>query len=107
MATLLFANEKVACTFIDRASFPGQRNQIKLQILVEGDEAMFNYITLIPVNPKTFPKVNYEDAMTYAKWLTNPKKGKKSLGTLEKINMEAYSLSPNSKEWWSLQGINN
>ncbi len=30
------------------------KDQIKLVVLVEKDEALLNYITLIPVNPKKF-----------------------------------------------------
>jgi tungstate transport system substrate-binding protein len=99
VATLLYANAKAAYTFVDRASFLGQKNQIKLQILVEGDEAMLNYITLIPVNPKKFPRVNHKDAMTYVKWLTNPKKGQKIIRDFGKDKYGSPLFFPNSKEW--------
>lgn len=107
VATFLYPDERAACTFIDRASFLGQKNQIKLQILVEGDEATLNYITLIPVNPKTFLKASDEDAMTYVKWLTNPKKGQKIIRDFGKDKYGRPLFFPNSKEWRSLQGINN
>ena len=44
---------------------------------MEKDEALLNYMTLIPVNPQKFPKVNYEDVMVFVKWLTSPEKGQK------------------------------
>ena len=39
---------------------PPLRRQIKLVVLVEKDEALLNLYILIPVNPKKFPKVNYD-----------------------------------------------
>src|SRR5512137_2042924 len=73
--TLRYTDEKNAYTVIDRATYLTLKGQIKLAILVERDEALLNYISLIPVNPKKFPKVNYEDTMVFVKWLTSPKKG--------------------------------
>jgi tungstate transport system substrate-binding protein len=107
VATLLYANAKAAYTFIDRASFLSQKDQIKLQILVEGDEAMLNYITLIPVNPKKFSRANYEDAMAFVKWLTNPEKGQNIIRDFGKDKYGSPLFFPNSKEWRSSQGVKN
>ena len=103
VATLRYADEKGAYTFIDRASFLSQKGQIKLQILVEGDKAMLNYITLIPVNPKKFGKANYEDTMVFAKWLTNPKKGQEIIRDFGKDKYGTPLFFPNSKDWRALQ----
>lgn len=65
--TLRYTDQKGAYTIIDRASYLSLKDQIKLAILVEGDEALLNYISLIPVNPQKCPKVNYEDAMVFIK----------------------------------------
>jgi tungstate transport system substrate-binding protein len=97
--TLLYADEKQAYTFMDRATYLSLKNQIKIQVLMEKDEAMLNYISLIPVNPKKFPKVNYEDTMTFVKWLTNPKKGQKIIGDFGKDKYGSPLFFPNSKEW--------
>ena len=105
--TLRYTDEKNAYTVIDRATYLTLKGQIKLAILVEKDEALLNYMTLIPVNPQKFPRVNYEDAMVFVKWLTSPKKGNRSSKTLVKINMEAHFSFPTSKEWRSLQGQKN
>ncbi len=48
--------EKAAYTVIDRATFLTLKDKIKLVVLVEKDEAMLNFISLIPVNPQKFPK---------------------------------------------------
>jgi tungstate transport system substrate-binding protein len=51
-ATLKFADEKNAYVFMDRATYLSLKKESKLMILVEGDDALVNYISLIPVNPK-------------------------------------------------------
>lgn len=107
VATLRYTDEKGAYTFIDRATFLSLKNQIKIQILMEKDEAMLNYITLIPVNPKKFPRANYEDVMVFVKWLTSPKKGQRIIKDFGKDKYGSPLFFPNSKEWRSSQGIKN
>ena len=97
--TLRYADEKQAYTFMDRATYLSLKSQIKVQVLMEKDEAMLNYISLIPVNPKKFPKVNYEDTMTFVKWLTHPKKGQKIIRDFGKDKYGSPLFFPNSKEW--------
>jgi tungstate transport system substrate-binding protein len=98
-ATLRYADEKQAYTFMDRATYLSLKNQIKIQILMEKDEAMLNYITLIPVNPQKFPKVNYQDTMAFVKWLTSPKKGQKIIRDFGKDKYGSPLFFPNSREW--------
>ena len=50
--TLRYTDQKGAYTVIDRATYLSLKDQIKLAILVEGDEALLNFMSLIPVNPK-------------------------------------------------------
>ncbi len=75
--TLKYADQKGAYTVIDRATWLSLKNSIKLPILVENDEALLNFISLIPVNPKKFPDVNYTATMSFVHWLTSPAKGQK------------------------------
>jgi len=105
--TLRYTDEKSAYTVIDRATYLTLKGQIKLDILVEKDEALLNYITLIPVNPKKFPKVNYEDTMVFVKWLTSPKKGQRIIKDFGKEKYGSPLFFPNSKEWRISQGIKN
>ena len=58
--TLRYTDQQKAYTVIDRATFLTLQKEIKLVVLVEKDEALLNFISIIPVNPKKFPKVNYE-----------------------------------------------
>jgi tungstate transport system substrate-binding protein len=97
--TLRYTDEKSAYTVIDRATYLTLKSQIKLAILVEKDEALLNYMTLIPVNPKKFPKANYADAMVFVKWLTSPKKGQRIIRDFGKDKYGTPLFFPNSKEW--------
>jgi len=97
--TLKYTNEKDAYTVIDRATYLSLKDKIKLVVLVENDEALLNFISLIPVNPKKFPKVNYNDTMIFVQWLTAPDKGQK---IVKEFGVEKYGsplFFPNSKEW--------
>ena len=105
--TLRYTDERNAYTAIDRATYLTLKTQIKLAVLVEKDEALLNYMTLIPVNPKKFPKVNYGDAMVFVKWLTSPQKGQKIIREFGKEKYGSSLFFPNSKEWRTLQGKNN
>ncbi len=105
--TLRYTDEKNAYTVIDRATYLTLKGQIKLAILVEKDEALLNYMSLIPVNPKKFPKVNYADTMTFVKWLTSPEKGQKIIRDFGKDKYGSPLFFPNSKEWRNSQGQKN
>ncbi|MBP6941167.1 MAG: substrate-binding domain-containing protein [Syntrophorhabdaceae bacterium] len=104
--TLRYTDQKGAYTFIDRATYLGLKNEIKLAILVEGDKALLNYITLIPVNPKKFSKANYEGAMVFVKWLTATDKGQAIIKDFGKDKYGSPLFFPNSKEWRRSQGMN-
>ena len=105
--TLRYTDQKEAYTVIDRATVLSVRDQIKLVVLVENDDALLNYMTLIPVNPKKFPRANYEDSMVFVRWLTSPAKGQKIIRDFGKDKYGSPLFFPNSKEWRSLRGQKN
>jgi len=105
--TLRHTDKMGAYTFIDRATVLAMQKEIKLVVLVEKDEALLNYMSLIPVNQKKFPKANYEDAMVFVKWLTSPEKGQKIIRDFGKDKYGSPLFFPNSKEWRNLQGQKN
>jgi tungstate transport system substrate-binding protein len=102
--TLRYTNQRGAYTVIDRATYLGLKGEIKLEVLVERDEILLNFISLIPVNPQKFPKVNYEDAMVFVRWLTSPEKGQKIVRDFGKDKYGSPLFFPNSKEWRTSQG---
>jgi tungstate transport system substrate-binding protein len=97
--TLRFTSNSGAYTLIDRATYLSIQNEVKLDILVEGDEALLNRISLIPVNPKKFPLVNHEDAALFVNWLTSPTKGQRIVAEFGRERFGAPLFFPDSKEW--------
>lgn len=69
--TLLYTDEQKAYTLMDRATYITTKDKIKLVVLVENDELLLNYITLIPVNSAKFPKINAEGAKDFIAWLVS------------------------------------
>ena len=69
--TLKFTAEKQAYTIMDRATYVTMKKDLNLQILVEKDDALLNYISIIPVNKQKFPSVKYDEAMKFVDWLTS------------------------------------
>jgi tungstate transport system substrate-binding protein len=105
--TLKYTDQRGAYTVIDRATYLTLKDQIKLVVLVEKDEALLNYISLIPVNPRKFNKVNHEDAIVFVKWLTSPEKGQRIIRDFGKDKYGSPLFFPNSEEWRISQGQKN
>ncbi|PKN07315.1 MAG: tungsten ABC transporter permease, partial [Deltaproteobacteria bacterium HGW-Deltaproteobacteria-7] len=97
--TLKYTNQQSAYTVIDRATYLSIKDQIKLVILVEGDETLLNFISLLPVNQAKFPRINRQDTMTFVKWLTSPEKGQLIIRDFGKEKYGAPLFFPNSIEW--------
>jgi tungstate transport system substrate-binding protein len=70
-ASLTIASEKGAYILTDRATFLANRDRLQLAILNEGDKGLLNVYHVITVNPDKWPKVNYEGAMAFAKFITS------------------------------------
>jgi tungstate transport system substrate-binding protein len=101
--TLKYTDQQGAYTVIDRATFLSLQKNIKLTVLVEKDEVLLNFISLIPVNPARFPKVNHKDAMTFISWLTAPDKGQRIVEDFGKYEYGSPLFFPDSQEWKAVQ----
>ena len=97
--TLRYTDEKQAYTIMDRATYLTMKGQIRLVVLVEKDEALLNYISLIPVSPRKFPNVNHEPAMSFVKWLVDPRKGQQVIRDFGKDRYGDPLFFPNSEGW--------
>jgi tungstate transport system substrate-binding protein len=69
-ATLTIASEKSAYTMTDRATYLANKDNLQLEILVEGDKALLNVYHVITVNPEKWPKANYDGATALMKFMT-------------------------------------
>ncbi len=70
-ASLTVASEKGAYILTDRATYLASKNNLQLEILLEGNNALLNVYHAITVNPEKWPLVNYEGAMAFAKFITD------------------------------------
>jgi tungstate transport system substrate-binding protein len=71
-ATLTVASEKAGYTLSDRGTFLAQQDNLDLEILVEGDSALFNNYHVIVVNPEKHSEVNEHGARAFAAFITAP-----------------------------------
>lgn len=77
--TLLFANEKLAYTLVDRGTWLAMQEKLPALTIViggatidqNGDKALRNPYGVIPVNPEKHPGVNFALATQFAEWLTS------------------------------------
>jgi tungstate transport system substrate-binding protein len=97
--TLRFTSTSGSYTLIDRATYLSIQKEIKLEVLVEGDEALLNRISLIPVSSKKYPQVNQEDVTLFVRWLTSPAKGQKIVAEFGRERFGAALFFPDSREW--------
>lgn len=102
--TLRYTNEKQVYTVIDRATYLSVKKEINLTILVEKDEAMLNFMSLIPVNQAKFPRVNREGAMKFIGWMTATDKGQPIIRDFGKDKYGEPMFFPNSEAWRKSQG---
>jgi tungstate transport system substrate-binding protein len=71
-ATLTIASEKGAYTLTDRATYLANKDKLQLDILVEKDNSLLNVYHVITVDPAKWPKVNYDGAVAFLKFMTDP-----------------------------------
>ena len=91
--TLTFAEEKQAYTLTDRGTYLqykyGRDQGLDLEILCEGDPALFNPYGIIPVSPAKHPHVRFESAERLAKWLVSPR-GQQLIGEYRIQGRQAF-----------------
>ncbi len=90
--TLNIAAAMNAYTLTDRATWANFKNRQNLEILVDGDPALFNPYGSILVNPAKWPKVKYKEARIWHEWLTS-KAGLDAI-TSYRINGEELFFPP-------------
>jgi tungstate transport system substrate-binding protein len=79
-ATLNTSAALNAYTLTDRATWANFANRQTLEILLEGDPALFNPYGSILVNPQKFPNVKADDARRWHEWLTS-QAGRAAIGS--------------------------
>jgi tungstate transport system substrate-binding protein len=92
--TLTFAAARSAYTLTDRATWLDFKNRQNLEILTEGDEALYNPYSSILVNPAKWPQIKFSDAKIWHEWLTTMP-GRDAIASY-KINGEEVFFLPRS-----------
>jgi tungstate transport system substrate-binding protein len=96
--TTRYANQRQAYLLMDRATYLTLKREITLQVLVEKDPDLLNYIAVIRMNPAKFPKANAMGAKAFLDWLVSDE----AQLLIRKFGVETYGESlffPNSDEW--------
>lgn len=74
---LKLADEKQAYTITDRATYLSMKDDLDLEIAIEGDEDLLNQYGVIPVNPENLgenaDRINNEGAIEFMEWITSEK----------------------------------
>ncbi|MCA9976153.1 MAG: substrate-binding domain-containing protein [Anaerolineales bacterium] len=101
-AVLTMADEQQGYTLSDRATYLARQEAgLTLEILVEGDEILFNPYGVIPVNPEVHPNVNAELAQTFVDWLTSVET-QELIASFEINGRQLFF--PDSEAWRAAQG---
>lgn len=96
--TTRYADQRGAYVLMDRATYITLQKDIKLQVLVEKDEDLLNFIAAIKINPAKFPKVNAQGAKEFVDWLV----GDEAQTLIKSFGVKEYGqplFFPNSDEW--------
>lgn len=87
---LKIASEKQGYTLTDRATYLNMLDNLDLDIIIEGDENLFNQYGVIPVNPEVLgeksDQINHEGAIEFMNWLTS----EKGQALIEEYGVEEY-----------------
>ncbi|MFA5026748.1 MAG: substrate-binding domain-containing protein [Candidatus Methylomirabilota bacterium] len=96
--TTRYANQRQAYVLMDRATYLTLKPEIGLQILVEKDPDLLNYIAVIRLNPAKFPKANTAGAKAFVDWLVSDEAQR----LIQRFGVDKFGAPlffPNSDEW--------
>lgn len=97
------ADARQTYVLMDRATYLTLKWEISLQVLVERDPALLNYIAVIRVNPARLPRVNAEGARGFQEWLVSDEAQR----IIEAFEVDRYGeplFFPNSDDWRKRHG---
>jgi len=96
-ATLNMASSAEAYTLSDRGTWISFRNKGDLEILVEGDNRLFNQYGVILVNPQKCPAVKKDWGQAFIDWLVSPE-GQNALGSYKVDGHQLFFPNASAKE---------
>jgi tungstate transport system substrate-binding protein len=86
-STLTVTHETSSYTLADRGTWLSMEGDLDgLQIVVEGDPALFNQYGIIPVDPENCPDINSSGANDFMKWMV----GEDAQALIDAFGIEEY-----------------
>jgi len=95
---LQMAGELSSYTLTDRSTWLAYRSKSTLQLVYQGDPALFNPYGIIAVNPVRFPDINYAGAQALINWVTSPT-GQRLIGNYTISGTQSFTPSANSGQF--------
>ncbi|MCX5734736.1 MAG: substrate-binding domain-containing protein [candidate division NC10 bacterium] len=96
--TTRHADLRQAYILMDRATYLTLKKEISLQVLVEKNSDLLNYIAVIRMNPVKFPKANAQGAKAFVDWLVSDE----AQVLIKSFGVDQYGgplFFPNSDDW--------
>lgn len=100
-ATLQIASEKLGYTLTDRATYLSMKENLELEVIVEGDNKLFNQYGVIPVNPNKNDKINSDGANKFVQWILS-EETQKLISEFGKDKFGQSLFIPNGNSNWHL-----
>ena len=93
LGTLRIASEIGGYVITDRSTYLHNMDALKLQIMIEGDQRLFNPYGVIAVNPAKIEGVNFNAAMKFIDFLTS-REGQEIIGNYGKVKFGSPLFTP-------------
>lgn len=93
---LTMANEVQGYTLTDRGTWLAYQSKLDLEILVEGDKALFNPYQVILVNPERYQGLNTKGARTFSDWLISDE-GQALINSYQMQGQQLFTASYDGK----------
>lgn len=96
-AALNMASSVEAYTLSDRGTWLSFGNKGRLDLLLSGDEALFNPYGIILVNPEMHPHVKIDMARIFSDWIVSDE-GQKAIGAFTIQNLQLFCPNAHPEE---------
>lgn len=95
-STIQMADEKLAYTLTDKATFLSMKDKIDLKVVFEKEDILYNQYGVILVNPNKNKMINSNEAKVLMDWLLS-KKGQNLIGSFGVKEFKESLFVPNGK----------
>ena len=93
LGTLRIASEIGGYVITDRSTYLHNKDELKLQIMIEHDQRLFNPYGVIAVNPAKIEGVNFNAAMKFIDFVTS-REGQEIIGNYGKVKFGSPLFTP-------------